>query len=181
MVGVAVLVIPSLLDVPVSLPEPKAGAPGVPGALVSTVTDSPDETLETLPAASVTLAVMVWLPADRVELVIDQLPVPSAVAVPSTVVPSVSYSVTVLLASAVPVKVGVVALVMLSVLDVPVSLAVARSGVLEAPGAVVSMTMFLLAPSEFVAPGVARVSSAARLVELSRIVPPFSDSAEVER
>lgn len=45
---------------------------------------------------------------------------------------------TVLPASAVPVKVGVVALVILSVFDVPVSLASARSGVDGAAGAVLS-------------------------------------------
>ena len=55
-------------------------------------------------------------------------PRPGAVAmpVPITVVPS--NRVTVLPASAVPVKVGVVTLVMLSVLDVPLSDAVASPG-----------------------------------------------------
>ena len=82
-----------------------------------------------LPAMSVCLAVRVWLPPVSVELVIDQLPEPSAVAVPRTVVPLVSNSVTVAPASApLPVKVGVVTLVMLSVLDEPVSVAAVRSG-----------------------------------------------------
>ena len=61
-----------------------------------------------------------------------QLP-PVAVVVPSTV-PSVSYKVTVLPASAVPVRVGVVSLVMLSVLEVPESDAKAKSGVDGAEG-----------------------------------------------
>jgi hypothetical protein len=66
-----------------------------------------------LPAVSVALAVMVWVPELNAEEMMLQLP-PVATAVPSTVVPSVSYKVTVLPASAVPVKVGVVLLVMLS-------------------------------------------------------------------
>jgi hypothetical protein len=53
-----------------------------------------------------------------------------AVPVPTTVVPS--RICTVAPAVAVPVNVGVVALVMLSVFDVPESLAAARSGVLTA-------------------------------------------------
>ncbi len=67
-----------------------------------------------------------------------QLPEPSAVAVPNNVVPLVSYNFTVLLASAVPVKTGVLLLVMLSPLDVPLSLALVISGALGAVGAVVS-------------------------------------------
>ena len=44
-------------------------------------------------------------------------------------------------ASAVPVKVGVLSLVILSVLEVPLSLAATRSGTDGAAGAVVSMVM----------------------------------------
>ncbi len=65
-----------------------------------------------------------------------QLPLASAVVVPSAV--PLLYTVTVLPASAVPVKVGVVALVTLSVLDGPLSLAFVRSGVDGALGAVLS-------------------------------------------
>ena len=50
-----------------------------------------------------------------------------------------SNSVTVALASAVPVNVGVAALVMLSVLDAPLSDDASRSGVPGATGAAVSM------------------------------------------
>src|SRR3569623_1472257 len=109
------------------------------GAAVSIDTDRPDDADDVLPAASVALAVTVWLPADSADDVIDQLP-PVAVPVPSTVVPSVSYSVTVLPLSAVPVKVGVVSLVMLSVLDLPVSVPAVISGVEGVLGAVVSNT-----------------------------------------
>lgn len=67
-----------------------------------------------------------------------QLPEPSAVAVPSKVVPFVSYNLTVLFASAVPVKTGVLLLVMLSPLNAPLSVALVMSGELGAMGAVVS-------------------------------------------
>src|SRR5947209_2712483 len=69
-----------------------------------------------------------------------QLPLPSAVPVPMRVLPP-RNSCTLLLASAVLVKVGVVTLVMLSVLDVPLSLAAVRSGAEGAAGALVSMVM----------------------------------------
>ncbi len=63
-----------------------------------------------LPAASVTLALRVWLPSDSVELSMLQAPVlASAVVVPSVVAPS--NSLTVLPSSAVPVTVGVLSLV----------------------------------------------------------------------
>ncbi len=64
-----------------------------------------------------------------------QLPELLAVALPSEVLPSKTS--TVLLASAVPPKVGVLSLVTSSLLEVPVSLLEARSTV-GAPGAVVS-------------------------------------------
>ena len=108
------------------------------GAVVSMVTGKPADAALTLPAVSVALAVTVRVPCDRGLVVIDQAP-PVAMPVPSTVVPSVSYNLTVEPASAVPVKVGVVSLVMLSVPDTPVSLAEAKSGPLGAAGAVLSM------------------------------------------
>ena len=99
------------------------------------VTDRPLEAALTLPATSVALAVMLWVPSARVEAVMVHVP-PVAMPVPITVVPS--NRLTVLPASAVPVKVGVVTLVMLSVLDTPLSDAATRSG-LTGRGAVVSM------------------------------------------
>src|SRR5882672_5475832 len=66
-----------------------------------------------------------------------QLPLPSAVALPIWVAPSNSF--TVLFAAAVPVKVGVVALVMLSLFEEPESEAALKSGVEGAAGAEVSM------------------------------------------
>src|SRR5436309_16082816 len=69
----------------------------------------------TLPAMSVAVAEMLCAPCVRVDVVTDQLPEPSAAAVPIWVVPS--NSLILLLASPVPLKVGVAALVMLSVLE----------------------------------------------------------------
>src|SRR5437588_4815005 len=65
-----------------------------------------------------------------------QLPLPSAGAVPTLVAPANRS--TVLPASAVPAKVGVVTLVTLSVLELPLSLAAARSGADGAAGALAS-------------------------------------------
>ena len=69
----------------------------------------------------------------------DQSPLPSAVVVPIEE-PSEKSS-TVLPASAVPVKVGVVSVVILSVLELPVSEAASRSGVDGADGDAVSMVI----------------------------------------
>src|SRR5947207_2805339 len=71
-------------------------------------------------------------------MVFVQPPAPSAVVVPRDVPPRNSS--TVLLASAVPVKVGALMLVLLSVDEIPLSLAVVMSGV-ETAGAVVSIVM----------------------------------------
>ena len=66
-----------------------------------------------------------------------QFPLLSAVVAPKELLPAKSS--TVLLASAVPVKVGVVSLVKLSLFDVPVSEVAAKSGVDGAAGAEASM------------------------------------------
>ena len=100
------------------------------------VTDSALDAALTLPATSVALAVMLWVPFARVEAVMVHVPA-VATPVPTAVVPS--NRVTVLPVSAVPVKVGVVTLVMLSVLDTPLSDAATRSGADGAAGATVSM------------------------------------------
>lgn len=110
------------------------------GTAVSTVMVNPADAMLSLPAVSVTLAVIVWLAELNVDEVMLQLPEPSDVVVPNTVVPSVSYKVTVLLAVAVPLKTGVVLLVMLSELDAPESVPLVMSGALGAVGAVVAST-----------------------------------------
>ena len=153
MVGVVALVMLSVLLVPASEPLAKSGAPGAEGAVVSIVTVRPADAALVLPAASVTFVVKVCAPLVRVLDVMLQLPEPSAVAVPSRVVPSVSYSLTVAPASApLPVTVGVVALVRLSVLLVPVSDPLARSAAPDAVGAVVSIVTVRLADAALVLP-----------------------------
>ena len=105
----------------------RSGADGAAGTAVSMVTDKAADAALRLPAASVALAVMLWTPSASVEAVMVHCPARVAMPVPITVVPS--NRVTVLPASAVPVKVGVVTLVMLSVLDAPLSEAATRSGI----------------------------------------------------
>src|SRR5690242_9647653 len=87
---------------------------GVDGATmpISIVTAKAADAMLTLPAVSIVLAMMLWTPLARVGVMLHFPPV--ATAVPIAVVPS--NNVTVLLASAVPVNVGVVMLVMLSML-----------------------------------------------------------------
>src|ERR1035441_3481058 len=83
---------------------------GATGATVSTVTLSAVEAAPVLPAASVAVAVRLWMAFDKAPVVKLQAPVPLAVALPSSVAPS--YTFTVLLATAVPVSVKTFALVM---------------------------------------------------------------------
>ena len=76
---------------------------------------------------------------------------------PSTVVPLVSYSVTVAPDSAVPVKVGVVTLdVMSSLLETPRSVPLVRSGVDGAFGASVSNESDGVAPAPPLLPAASR-------------------------
>jgi len=97
------------------------------GAAVSMVSMRPPDRALTLPATSTCLVVTVWSPSANRELVMLQLPEALAVPLPRTVAPS--YKVTVAPASAVPLKVGVLSLVMLSVSAPPESEVASRSGV----------------------------------------------------
>src|SRR5258708_28524505 len=87
-----------------------------------------------LPAASVAVAVRLWALLASAAVVKLQAPVPLAVALPSSVAPS--NTLTVALASAVPVSVSVLSLVMPSPI---VPLSVENEAMLGATGAVVSM------------------------------------------
>src|SRR5205814_5753837 len=83
-----------------------------------------------LRALGVDVWAVVLTPSSSVELVIAQLPEPSATPVPSTVVPSVSYSVTVAPTSApLPVTLGVLSLVLSSLFERPEDRRVGRQGV----------------------------------------------------
>ena len=104
-VGVVTLVMLSVLDTPLSDAASRSGADGAAGAMVSMVTGKAAEAALTLPATSVALAVMLWVPFARVDVVANQSPFTVVMPVPTWVVPS--NRVTVLPASAVPVKVGI--------------------------------------------------------------------------
>lgn len=130
--GVVSLVILSESDVPESVATVMSGVPVIAWA-VSIVTDKLAEAvdvLETLPCESVCLAFMEeCVPSERVEEVMvtvedEHDPVPTEVVL--------SYKVTVDPVSQEMVKSGVESLVMLSVLDMPESVAEVMSGV---PGA----------------------------------------------
>src|ERR1035441_7758923 len=84
---------------------------GAAGTWVSTVTLSAVEAALVVPA-TVSVAVKLWVALGKVPVVKFQAPLPLAVTLPSSVTPS--YTFTVLLATAVPVSVRIVALVMLS-------------------------------------------------------------------
>ncbi len=145
MVWAAVLVVKSVLELPVSAENFTVSTNTV-GAVVSMVIDNVlDNLVLTLPARSVALTETRCTPSLRVLAVMLQLPLPSAVVLPSTVVPSVSYSFTLALASAVPLTMGVALLVMSSVLELPVSLPLVRSGAPGVAGAVVSTKRVVLA------------------------------------
>ena len=110
------------------------------GGAVSIVIFRAEEARDGLPALSVALAVRVCDPSvSRLELIAHD-PLPSAVAEPRVVVPSVSKRVIVDPASAVPEMVGVSTEVMLSVDEDPESDVVARSRASGAAGELLSRT-----------------------------------------
>src|ERR1041385_5148568 len=114
-----------------------SGAEGPAGAVVSIVTLNAEDATEVFPAASVALAVMLaWVPSFKELTVIPGEAKAAAVPLPICVAPS--KMVTVLPASAVPVNVGVVTLVILSLFKEPVSLAAVMANELGATGAVTS-------------------------------------------
>ena len=89
-VGVVTRVIASLADEPLSDAAARIGALGAFGAVVSTVIASAFDASLTLPAASVARAVSVCAPSASVLLAIVQWPAASAVALPRTLLPSLS-------------------------------------------------------------------------------------------
>jgi len=137
-VGVVTLVMLSVLEEPESLAAVMSGVSGAAGARVSIVMLKALDTAETLPAKSVAIAVMLWVPSPRALVVTVALP-PLATALPTGVPPSPMVTMRPELAETV--NVGVLMLVMLSEVEVPVSLAVARSGVPGAEGTLVSIVM----------------------------------------
>ena len=98
------------------------------------------------PVKSVCLTVKMCTPSARLELVAVQLPARSAIASPTSVAPS--YSFTVAKGSApVPLNVGVASLVRLSVCDAPESDAAIKSGALGGEAVLSVESMTLTAPT----------------------------------
>jgi hypothetical protein len=152
-VGVETFVMLSVSEVPPSEMADRSGVLGALGDVKSTSTTRPTEALLVLPAASVALAVSVWEPSERTLVVTLQMP-SFAVAVPSTVEPSVSYTVTTEPDSAEPLKVGVETLVMLSEFEVPLSEMAIRSGVLVVLGGEESIMIAMPAEALLILPAV---------------------------
>src|SRR2546429_329050 len=142
-VGVRSSVLLSVLEEPVSDEATRSGTDGTFGLVASIVTDSAlDSALVFCPL--VARAVKLYVPSTSAGLtVIVHCPVPLAVVLPTTL-PLASSSMNKLLPD-VPVKVGVVSLVMLSVLEAPLSDKVDRSGVL---GGGTGTTMFTVRPTD---------------------------------
>jgi hypothetical protein len=134
-VGVVSLVTLSLFDDPESDAAVRSGVEGTDAPTM--VTERAADAGLVLPAASVAIAVMLCAPWLRAGLVTVQGEF--AVVLPIGVGPA--NRVTVLPASAAPVKVGVVVVVMLSLLEDPVSDAAVMSGAEGAAGAVVSIVI----------------------------------------
>ena len=144
------------------------------GAVVSMVILRAAELDEVLPAASVAVAVIAEVPSVRGAVARtekDQVPELLVVVEPREL-PSAKSS-TELLASAVPVKVGVEVLVRLSELEVPPSEVAIRSGVEGAAGGVPSM-MVWAAEVKVVEPPAASV-----VVAMTRTSWPARDWADV--
>src|SRR6202051_3600198 len=122
--------------VPLSLPGARVRPDGADGMMVSMVSARAAEAADTLPATSVSVAVRLLVPADRVLVVTDQLPFAPTVAEPTCVAPSNRAIVSP--TTPVPVITGLVTLVMLSP-GVPLSLAGDRVRPDGADGMMVSM------------------------------------------
>ena len=150
-VGVVALVVSSVAEDPVSEPAARSGVDVVDGAVTSTVTLNAVDAELAFPAASVAVAVRLWAPSESADAVMDQSPLPSAVADPT--LPSTSLvRETVTLASDVPETVGVVSFVRSSVVESPVSDPAAKSGADGSAGAVVSTVTLSDAEEELTLP-----------------------------
>ncbi len=86
-VGMVSAVMPSVGDTPVSLALVSPSDPGT-GAVVSIVTASAPDGLETLPARSVSLAVRLWAPAPSAMPGVNDHSPPLTVALPIALPPS---------------------------------------------------------------------------------------------
>jgi hypothetical protein len=142
-----------IAGVPVLLGLGTVGAMVLVGGVVSiTIGNSGDDPL-VFPLGSVNLTVMLWIPsAIALVGVILYVPLTGQTWVGVTAIPS-TYSVTVSPGVQVPVKVGLLLLVLSSVLLIPVSVAAVMSGADDgATGAVVSTTSSLVVASTLLFP-----------------------------
>src|SRR5436190_24108896 len=103
-----------------------AGVPGSPGAVVSIVSRKAADAPLEFPATSMATTCTRWPPSESADEVMLQVPLPLAVELPRRVAPW--SSVTPAPGSVVPVKVGLVTLVIPSELLDPLSLAARSSG-----------------------------------------------------
>lgn len=136
-VPAATLVMSSVPESPLSDAVARFGAPGADGAVVSMVTERPDDAEDTLPATSVWMAVNEYAPSGEIAAALMDVVEETAVAL-AVVVPSIFNATTALVSVPSMSKVGVVSLVMSSVEDVPESEPACRLGALGADGDVVS-------------------------------------------
>ena len=129
----------SLLLLPLSVAAVISGATGALGAPVSMLIGKAGLCADSFPATSVTVLVMLWVPAVNgvvgVKVLVPALKV-AGTFTPSTYKLGVSPA-----AGAGTVKLGVTLLVLLSVLLLPVSVAAVMSGAAGALGAAVSMVI----------------------------------------
>ena len=132
----------SVFKLPLSLAGSRSGVEGALAALSIVMLNGP-EGFETLPAVSVAVAVTVWSPSViLVAAVMFQVP-PAAVVVPFAT-PSTSNVTVVPLSVSVPVKVGFLTLVMLSVFKLPLSVPGVMSGGEGGAGAALSAVIKLV-------------------------------------
>jgi len=163
----------SVLEVPLSLAGSRSGVEGV-SETVSMVMFNVPEAAETLPAVSAAVAVTAWLPsAILFAAVMLQFP-PAVVAVPLAT-PSTSKVMVVPFSVSVPVKVGFLTLVMLSVFEVPLSVPAVMSGVEGTAGAVLSTVIeFVVVFPVVTAPAVFSSVPLAEPVNVSVPSPPVT-------
>lgn len=137
------MVISSLVDVPLSVAAVISGAAGVNGAVMLTMIFSAGLASDTLPARLVAVAVMACGPSLSAGLVVMVY-----VLLVQTCWPTRSPSAYSLIVSPVvhaPVKSGVASLVVLSVLDAPLSVAAVMSGASNVAGVELSMVTLVAA------------------------------------
>ena len=166
-VGVVSFVMLSVVELPESDADARSGAAGVAG-VATTVMSSDGPADDTFPALSVSVALVVHVPADSVGRSHDCVPVPMVYAQLTVVEPLVALRVTCspVLPPLDRATVGVVSVVTLSDVEVPVSDDVARSGAPGVLGAAESTFKSRLAEAAEVCPDTVCVAEIAHVPSL---------------